>query len=327
MAKPTFYPDWATDDVNLPSTGKINKVRPREIIRRTGWDKGQIPTAEEVNWTFNNWGLWIRYFNEEFIPTLPNLYLPKNGTSIGFQGDLSGTITWTGGNQATGNVQVLDNSHGHIGDNITDATNLPTPSKIVKRDSDGGAGFRRDVAIHTDGANADLWMRRSSDGYNSVGLNYSQSTDLFQIYYIGNNGTDVKSLLQMLPGVIQLTNPRTLSGQEGQPNSLVRFDYYWQNLTNTNNNVTNVNNDLQNYKNGAYSTFIAGIRQSGEIGLDNSNFTDYSNGRKATAPGGAFMTAVADVSTGKRYIEDIDQIFYKYQQYAIGGNWYNQGSL
>lgn len=327
MAKPTYYPDWATQDTTLPATGKANKVRPKETIRNIGWDKGQIPTAEEVNWMFNNWGLWIHYFADEFIPTIPNTYLPKNGTSISFQGDLSGTISWSGNNQGTGNIQVLDNSHNHIGDNITDATSAPTPGKIVKRDVNGGADFRRDLTITTDGSNGDLWFRRSNDNNVSVGLNYAQSADLFQIYYIGNTGSDIKTSIQMSSGLIQLTNPRTSTGQEGQPNSLIRFDYYWENLTNTNNSVSNVNNDLQNYKNAAANTFIQGIRQSGEIGLDNSQFTDYSNGRKATAPGGAFMTAVADVSTGKQYIEDIDQIFYKYQQYAINGNWYNQGSL
>lgn len=327
MAKPTYYPDWASDDVNLPGTGKINKVRPREIIRRTGWDKGQIPTAEEINWTFNNWGLWIRYFNEEFIPTIPNTYLPKNGTSIALQGDLSGTINWNGSNQGTGNIQVLDNSHNHLGDNISDATNLPTAGKIVKRDANGAADFRRDITVLTDGANADLWFRRSNDNNNAVGLNYAQGADLFQIYYVGNNGTDIKSTFQMLPGVIQMTNPRSLTGQEGQPNSLVRYDHFSQNVNSLAGSINNVNGDLQNYKNAAASTFIQGIRQSSEIAMDSSSYIPYSNGRRAVVPGGAYLTSLADYSTGRQWIEDVDGVWYKYLQYAINGNWYNIGSL
>lgn len=327
MAKPTYYPDWAVQDVTLPATGKTNKVRPKETIRNIGWDKGQIPTAEEINWTFNNWGLWIRYFDQEYLPTIEKTYLPKNGTSLTFSGDLSGTISWSGSNQGTGNIQVLDNSHNHIGDNITDATNGPTPNKIVRRDSNGGADFRRDLTILTDGQNADLWLRRTGDNANAVGINYAQSANLFQIYYIGNSGSDIKSLIQMYPGFVQLSSPRSINGQEGEPNSLVRFDYYWQNLTNTNNSVNNVNNDLQNYKNAAASTFIQGIRQSSEIQIDSAGYIPYSNGRRAVIPGGAYLTSLADYTTGRPWIEDVDGVWYKYLQYSINGNWYNIGSL
>lgn len=327
MAKPTYYPDWAMQDTTLPATGKANKVRPKETIRNIGWDKGQIPTAEEVNWLFNNWGLWIHYFADEFIPTIPNTYLPKNGTSISFSGDLSGTISWSGNNQGTGNIQVADNSHLHLGDNISDATNLPTAGKIVKRDANGAADFRRDVTILTDGSNADLWFRRSNDNNNAVGLNYAQGADLFQIYYVGNNGTDIKATFQMLPGVIQMTNPRSLTGQEGQPNSLVRYDHFSQNVNSLAGSINNVNGDLQNYKNAAASTFIQGIRQSSEIQIDSAGYIPYSNGRRAVVPGGAYLTSLADYTTGRPWIEDVDGVWYKYLQYSINGNWYNIGSL
>lgn len=317
MAKPQYYPDWALDDVNLPSTGKINKVRPREIIRRTGWDKGQIPTAEEVNWTFNSWGQWIKYFDSEFIPSLPNTYLPKNGASISFQGDLSGTISWTGANQGTGNIQVLDNSHNHIGDNITDATFAPTPNKIVKRDGNGGADFRRDITVQTDGSNADIWFRRSNDNGTGVGLNYAQSAELFQIYYIGNNGTDIKSYLQMFPGVVQFTNPRSMTGQEGQPGSLIRFDYFRQQVDDTNRTINNVNGDLQNYKNNAYNTFVSDIRLG-------ATYTKVINKNTAiTADGGGVLIGYyfeGDNPQG-------DTLYIKPIQKAVGGNWYTIGQL
>ena len=63
MAQPTYLPLWATDDTTLPATGETNKVRPREVLRSTGWDMGQIPTCEEWNWMFNNVYLWIQYLS------------------------------------------------------------------------------------------------------------------------------------------------------------------------------------------------------------------------------------------------------------------------
>lgn len=64
MARPEFFPEWATNDVNLPSTGSRNKERPRQTLREVGWDAGQIPTAEEFNWLLNNLCLWINYAND-----------------------------------------------------------------------------------------------------------------------------------------------------------------------------------------------------------------------------------------------------------------------
>ena len=63
MAKPTYYPEWATEDTTLPATGQTNKVRPREVLRTIGWDKGQIPTCEEWNWVLNNVYEWAVYYD------------------------------------------------------------------------------------------------------------------------------------------------------------------------------------------------------------------------------------------------------------------------
>jgi len=63
MAKPTYYPEWASLDATLPNTGNVNKVRPKESLRTIGWDKGQIPAAEEFNWHFDNVSDWIQYLD------------------------------------------------------------------------------------------------------------------------------------------------------------------------------------------------------------------------------------------------------------------------
>lgn len=294
MAKPTYYPDWAMNDTTLPSTGKANKVRPRDVIRTTGWDKGQIPTAEELNWLLDNTGKWIHYLVDEFVPTLPNLYLPKNGTSLSFSGDLTGTISWSGGNAGTGNIQVVDNSHNHISANITDATNAPTANVIVKRDGNGAADFGRDLTIRTDGSNADLWFRRSTDNNNAVGLNYAQGSNLFQIYFVGNSGTGINSYIRMWTGYTEFTAPRSMSAQEGVGNALLRYDYFVNIINGTNATINNVNNDLQNYKNAVNNTFVSSIRLSGRTGFTCSSGTYYF-------PAGCVETGLGDFGADNGY--------------------------
>ncbi|WPK29295.1 hypothetical protein [Escherichia phage vB_EcoM_EP57] len=122
MAKPIYYPDWATQTVTLPGTLNTNKIRPKETIRTVGMDYGQIMTCEEMNWILNNIGLWIRYLVDDFLPTLPDTYLPLVGTKITMAGDATGEATWNGNKEVTLSIQVLDNSHNHLSANITDAT-------------------------------------------------------------------------------------------------------------------------------------------------------------------------------------------------------------
>lgn len=294
MARPTYYPDWAMNDTTLPSTGKANKVRPRDVIRTTGWDKGQIPTAEELNWLLDNTGKWIHYIIDEFMPTVPNTYLPKNGTSISFSGDLTGSVTWAGGNQGTGNIQVVDNSHNHISANITDATASNTANMIVKRTAEGAIEIGRYQCIYSNGSNADLWFRRSTDGNNAVGLNYAQGSNLFQIYFNSNSGTTPLSYIRMWSGYTEFTAPRSMSGQEGVGNALVRFDYFSGQINSTNNTINNVNNDLQNYKNAVNRTFVSAIRLSGRTSFVCSNGT-------YLFPAGCVETGLGDFGADNGY--------------------------
>ena len=120
MAKPAYYPEWATEDTTLPATGQTNKVRPREVLRTTGWDKGQIPTCEEWNWILNNVYNWSVYFdgllgtptNLATANTLSlrdstgslhfyNLYVDNNLEVTG-TGDFSGRLTAEGLSSSSG---------------------------------------------------------------------------------------------------------------------------------------------------------------------------------------------------------------------------------
>lgn len=127
MTKPTFYPEWATSDTTLPAAGTGNKERPQEILRTVGFDKGQVATAQEFNWLFDNVYDWIVHLDT------------TNTTSKTFTlaGDVTGSATYN--NEAGWSVTttVVDNSHNHVSANISDATQLNTADTIIKRDSSG----------------------------------------------------------------------------------------------------------------------------------------------------------------------------------------------
>ena len=134
MARPTYYPEWATTDTTLPVAGTSNKSRPKESLRTIGWDKSQIPAAEELNWQLDNVYDWVVYFDA----------LNSLSKTVTFIGDVSGSFSFSNNSSTIGDVtlQVADNSHNHLSSNITDATELATANKVAKRDSNGSIAFK-----------------------------------------------------------------------------------------------------------------------------------------------------------------------------------------
>lgn len=129
MARPTYYPEWATTDTTLPVAGTSNKSRPKESLRTIGWDKSQIPAAEELNWQLDNVYDWVVHFD-----TLNSI-----SKTVTFIGDVSGSFSFSNNSSTIGNVnlQVADNSHNHTSANISDATSSNTPLTVIKRDANG----------------------------------------------------------------------------------------------------------------------------------------------------------------------------------------------
>ncbi|QYC52534.1 putative tail fiber protein [Salmonella phage SSBI34] len=69
MAKPrSQLVVWARQDVALPNTGRINKVKPIDDLLDKGYDKGQKPAAEEFNYILNMCTDWVRYMHDEKFP-------------------------------------------------------------------------------------------------------------------------------------------------------------------------------------------------------------------------------------------------------------------
>lgn len=330
MAKPTYYPDWATQTVTLPGTGNTNKIRPKETIRNVGMDFGQIMTCEEVNWILNNIGLWIHYINDEFFPTLPNTYLPLVGTKITMAGDATGNVTWNGNKEVTLSIQVVDNSHNHLSANITDATSATaTPNVLVRRDGSGAIIGGDITSCSTATADAATYFFRNFTGA-TIG-NISSTPATGGSLSIGRinpaNGAQTAAVVLYDAGYVIMNNPRTGNGQEGQANSLVRLDYLnvqvngLQNNINTvnsnlSNSINNVNSNLQNQINNANNR-ITNLQNITITGIRLANYGDqYGNLRDSS------RTVMTGIYATNGY-DNVTHHEHRQIQYQINGTWYN----
>lgn len=343
MAKPVFYPDWAVQTVTLPGTLNTNKIRPKEVIRNVGMDYGQIMTCEEMNWMLNNIGLWVRYLVDEFIPTLPNTYLPLVGTKITMAGDATGNVTWNGNKEVTLSIQVVDNSHNHLSANITDATSTTaTPNVLVRRDA-GGAIYGGDFYVcgtsTTDPATI-FFKNFAGQTVGNISSDYSSGGQLY--IYRNNPANGATTAVRIYDaGYVLLDSPRYNGGQDTtHGDALVRLDYMnsrlssLQNTLQTNingvqNNLNNVNSNLTNSINSVNTNMINNVNS-----INNTLSTDVVRNTRLgartviTMSKGQHVEYAGQVLTGLRIIGEVDgddwAIFRQLQIYR-GGTWVTVG--
>lgn len=344
MAKPIYYPDWAVETVTLPGTQNLNKIRPKEIIRTVGMDYGQIMTCEEMNWVLNNNGLWIRYLVDEFLPTLPNTYLPLVGTKITMSGDATGEVTWNGNAAVTLSIQVVDNSHNHLSSNITDATSTTvTPNVLVKRDG-GGAIYGGDIYVNGTSTSdpATIFFKNFAGQTNGeISSEYNNGGHLY-IYRRNPTNGNVSCAVRLYDGgYVLIDNPRSNSGQDtGNGNALVRLDYLnsrlssLQNTLQTNinsvqNNLNNVNSNLTSNINNVKSNLQNQINSvNNTLNYDVVRNTRLGARTVITMSRGQHVEYAGQVLTGLRIIGEVDgddwAIFRQLQIYRAG-NWITVG--
>jgi len=336
MAKPQYYPDWATLTVTLPGTGNTNKIRPKETIRNVGMDFGQIMTCEEMNWTLNNFGLWIHYLVDEFIPTLPQTYLPLVGTKITMAGDATGNVTWNGNKEVTLSIQVVDNSHNHLSANITDAAVGPTANVLPKRDTNGSMYAGNNMYVRALGSSsaANFIMQNSA----GTQIGYVQATvatggSLNIVRNNPSNGANAAHVILYDGGYVGLTSPRTLSAQDTvNGNALIRLDYLNSRLsslqTTLQTSINNVQSSLQgqitnnlNYLNG---NFVRDVRLGSEVAADRYNYGSESFVYRVNS--GYTFTGINIWSKSSNN----DEFRYMYSrpiQKNVNGTWYTVGQL
>ena len=181
MAKPTYYPEWATTDTTLPVAGTSNKSRPKESLRTIGWDKSQIPAAEELNWQLDNVYDWVVYLDT----------INTTNKTFTLTGDVTGSTTYSNEGGFTVITTVADNSHSHVSDNITDATAEATVNTVAKRDSTGSTKFNRICATGGDSANPSFYFSENSNDtgfYLQSDGHIGVSSDGIPLGYFGDNG-------------------------------------------------------------------------------------------------------------------------------------------
>lgn len=358
MAKPTYYPDWATQTVTLPGTGNTNKIRPKETIRTVGMDFGQIITCEELNWLLNNLGLWIHYIVDEFMPTLPNTYLPLVGTKITMAGDATGSVTWNGSPAVTLSIQVVDNSHNHLSANITDATSSTvTPNVLVKRDGNGGIYAGDTYVCGTSATDAATIFFRNFSNQTVGNISSTPASGGYLSVSRLNpaNGSQTAVVTMWDGGYVTLTSPRTNNAQDTvNGNALVRLDYLNSRLntlqTTLQNNINSVNTNLTNYINSQINTVnnrITNVQNSlqGQI-TDNYNYANATFVRDVRlgstiawprardqiesfayrAPSGCVVMGM-DIWSAEGKPDEFTAIYSKPVQKNINGTWYTVGQL
>lgn len=259
MARPTTPIEvWAKDTLDLPVTGEPNKQRPIDDLWSKGYDRGQKPGCDEFNYVINMLSAWTKYLVNEGLPG----YLPISGTSATLSGDVSGTINWSGNAAGSGNITVIDNSHNHISANITDATHLPTPNVLVKRDG-GGSIVACDIVSRSSNASGDTpcFFLQNFGGQTLASLESTLTGPVYLRRFDPGNGSVLSSVTLNTDGSVVTTLPRSASNQEGQPSSLVRFDYLTQQINNLNTNLTNYINSRStaNYAVGWHKDEVTGF--------------------------------------------------------------------
>lgn len=300
MAAPTYYPLWATEDTTLPATDNTNKERPKDSLQTTGWDKGQIPSAEEMNWMLNNIYLWIQYLNEEALPT----YLPITGTTITLSGEVTGTATFAGDDTLA------------IATTVPKAVTTPTVSSIVRRDSSGYAFAVRMYSQPLTSTPESAMVMNNSSG-TACGIISSTQTEgstsgYTYIRRITPSTQASAATIQMFDaGYITLNYPRTNNSQETVGNALLRYDTHSSAISTVNSTISSAVSTLNSAISTINATMVTSVRLGSRVSKTVGSFEEYGTGYVVTM-GGDF-----GADDGYYYLRPL--------QYYVNGTWYTAG--
>lgn len=347
MAQPTIpLQIWAESNVTLPNAHTANKISPIADLWEKGWDLGEKPACEELNYVLNMMTWWMDYISNEQVPGLANDYLRKDQ-------NLNDV-----GNKATArtNLDVYskaegDNRYVNVeGDTMTGPLTVPR----ITFPSDASDTAHITTTLGTDqtyldfviGDNPGVAGQANVDimRFRFVPVNNSGTISPFNMMEL--NATSNGVALLKVQGNITATGTTTTgtvssttinNGSNIQTNSLgVNATATLQNLVVKSNNATvggrqivrAVNSTASNANGDVYiSIGVSDIRWSGEQNKVQVDFDQYgTRGRYAHGPEGSVLTGLIDAnSSGNAYLEDIDEIRFRFLQKALDGVWYTVG--
>ncbi len=309
MAAPTYYPIWADIDQNLPATGEPNKERPKTTLRNIGWDKGQIPSAEEMNWMMNNFYLWIKYFDSELIPA----GLRNDNTKITLAGEVTGTATFSGTNELS------------ITTTVAASSTASSANTLVRRNSDQsirGGDLYSYATSSSDSASLFL-VDPSGVEFGEMSAAPGAAGAVFILSKNPVNGAVVSSIY-LQSGYITLTAPRSASGQETTGSALVRYDTFSANVSNLQNSINTVNSNLSNSINSNVNNLSAAINQL-RTDVARTYVTNIRLVNRAGWEVGGDAYEYANgyvVTTGGDFGASNGYYLGRQLQYQINGNWF-----
>lgn len=347
MAQPTIpIQIWAENNIVLPNAHTANKISPIADLWEKGWDLGEKPTCEELNYVLNMMTWWMSYTSTEQIPSLALSYLRKDQNL----NDVSNKAT------ARSNLDIYskaesDNRYVNVDGDVMSGP-LTVPRITFPSDASDTAHITTTVGADQTyldfviGDNVGTAGQPTVDimRFRFVPVNNSATISPFNMMEL--NATSNGVALLKVQGNITATGTTTTgtvssttinNGGNIQTNSLgVNATATLQNLVVNSNNATvggrqivrAVNGTASNANGDVYiSIGVSDIRWSGEQAKVQVDFEQYgSNGRYAHGPDGSVLTGLIDAnSSGDAYLHDIDEIRFRFLQKALDGVWYTVG--
>lgn len=347
MAQPTIpLQIWAESNVTLPNAHTANKISPIADLWAKGWDLGEKPACEELNYVLNMMTWWMDYISNEQIPGLATDYLRRDQNLA----DLSDKAI------ARTNLDVYSKSEGDgryvnvTGDTMTGPLTLPRLNfNAATSDTAYITTSLGDDTTLFDFVVGDNPGTAGQPGVDSIRFRFvpvSDTSPILAFTMMEMNALSSGVALLRVQGNITATGTTTTgtlssttinNGGNIQTNSLgVNGTATLQNLVVNSNNATvggrqivrAVNSTAANANGDVYiSIGVSDIRWSGEQNKVQVNFENYgAAGRYARGPDGSVLTGLIDANaSGDPFLHDIDEIRFRFLQKALDGVWYTVG--
>lgn len=321
---------WASSTYELPNAHTTNKIRPINDLWLKGYDKGQRPDVQAWNYVWNMQTAWVKYLAEEQIPGLDNRFLKKDLNLSDLADKPAARI-----NLGVYSTTQADGKFVDVGgDTMTGPLTAPRFNLVA---SSTDVAYITTTNPATDVTYFDFVVG-DNIGQAGTGINDSMR------FRFENASTGTFTMLELnaigaSTALARLSGDFIASGSVTASSATINGVLTTSSLSVSSNTATVGGRNIVRQVNGQTAdgngnvtiSFpdpgVTDIRLSEEIQMNNTQFTPFSQGRRASAPAGAFLCAVADNQTGKIYLEDIDVIWYRYVQKQIGGVWYNVATL
>lgn len=329
MAQPTIPLEiWAYEDYTLPNTQEPNKERPINDLWRKGYDLGEKPACEEHNYLFNMLSQWITYINKEQIPGLDSRYLRVSNNLADVPNKEAARINL----DVFGKAEADSRFVNVTGDTMTGPLNI---QRINFSAAASDQAFIQGTVAGDNKTYLDFWIGDDPGGDSDPNTDrmrwcFQGGGYAFEMMYL--HATNSSSARLVLNGQLYVRD-RIDTG------TIAASDATFNNLTVNNNYAVvggrHVARTVNGYGADANGNInlplpqqgVLDIRLSGLGAISNTGFTNEGSGRRASAPDGSVIVALADAVTKQLWLEDVDIIYYRYIQKNINGVWYNVGTL